>query len=353
MTVEGLARRRLAGWLCAILGPPMLSILFLPFRASLNLTSVALLFLLFAVVTAVVGGMVPSLVSAVMGAGLLNFVFTPPFHTFTIDDPNDAVALLVFVLVSVTVSVAVDLVARHRRQLDEAASTEIALTKANELRTALLAAVGHDLRSPLAAAKASVSALLSEELHLPADDKHELLETTDEAIDRLTAVVANLLDLSRLQTGSLAIQLQPTDINEVLQRAQRELGRQPVRTLVPPDLPAVFADPGLLERVFVNVLSNAVRYSPDGIPPRVHAAVDARTVEVRIVDHGPGVPAERLDSIFTAFQRQGDSDLSTGLGLGLALSRGLVEAMNGTLRAQPTPGGGLTLVLTLEQERAA
>ena len=122
--------------------------------------------------------------------------------------------------------------------------------------------------------------------------------------------------------------------------------------VLPPDLPAVLADPGLLERVFANVLANAVRYSPEGIPPRVNASSEGGSVEVRIVDHGPGVPAERLGEIFTAFQRKGDTDLSTGLGLGLALSRGLTEAMNGALRAESTPGGGLTLVLTLHQEAA-
>jgi two-component system sensor histidine kinase KdpD len=321
-----------------------------PFRDSLNLMSDALLFLLVAVATAVVGGLLPSLVAAVSGALLLNYLFTPPFRTLIIEDPNNAVALAVFVLVSVIVSVAVDLVARHRRQLDEAAATELALKRANELRTALLAAVGHDLRSPLAAGKASVSALLSTELDLTAADEKELLETTNEALDRLAALVANLLDMSRLQTGSLAMDLQATDVGEVAARAQNDLGRQSVRMLLPPDLPPVLADPGLLERVLANLFANAVRYSPEGIPPRLHAATAGETVEVRLVDHGPGVPADRLTGIFTAFQRHGDTDLTTGIGLGLALSRGLVEAMNGTLYAEPTPGGGLTMVLALHQE---
>jgi two-component system sensor histidine kinase KdpD len=353
MAINGVPRRRLSGWICALLAPPALTVGLSPFRAgALNLTSDALLFLVVAVATAVIGGPAPSLVAAVSGAVLLNFFFTPPFHKLTIEDPNDAVALIVFVIVSITVSVAVELVARHRRQLDEAANTEAALTKANELRTALLAAVGHDLRSPLAAAKGSVSALLSTEIDLSASDETELLQTTDEALDRLTALVANLLDMSRLQSGALAIDLQPTDVPEVVTRAQRELGRESVRILLPHDLPPVMADPGLLERVFANVLANAVRYSPDGIPPRVNASPTGNLIEVRVVDHGPGVPADRLSDIFSPFQRHGDSDPTTGLGLGLALSRGLIEAMDGALFAEPTPGGGLTIVVTLQREAA-
>jgi len=335
-----------------VLGPLALAFALLPLRGSLNLVSDALLFLTVSVTVAALGCLLPSLVSAVTGAFLLNYFFTVPFHTLTIADPNNAVALAVFIGVAATLSVAVDLVARHRRRLDDAEATEVALTQANALRTALLAAVGHDLRSPLAAAKASVSGLLSPELDLSADDKSDLLETADEALDRLAALIANLLDMSRLQTGSLAIDLEPVDVEEVLIRARREVGPGDVRILLPERLPPVLADPGLLERIFVNVLSNAVQFSPPGIPPRVHAEVLDGMVETRFIDHGPGVPPGQLADIFLPFQRLGDTDPSTGLGLGLALSRGLAEAMSGRLVAEPTPGGGLTVVLSLRSAAA-
>ena len=346
-------RQRQVGWAAGILGPPALAFALLPLRDSLNLVSDALLFLTVSVVVAAVGGLLPSFVAAVTGAFLLNYFFTVPIHTLTIADPNNAVALAVFIGVAATVSVAVDLVARHRRRLDDAEATEAALTQANALRTALLAAVGHDLRSPLAAAKASVSGLRSPELDLSADDKRDLLETADEALDRLSALIANLLDMSRLQTGSLAIDLEPVDVEEVLIRARREVGPGEVRILLPEHLPPVLADPGLLERIFANVLSNAVQFSPPGIPPRVHADVLEDTVETRFIDHGPGVPSAQLDDIFLPFQRLGDTDPSTGLGLGLALSRGLAEAMGGRLVAEPTPGGGLTVVLSLRSAAAS
>lgn len=333
----------------AAAGPPLLTAALLPLRGSLNLVSDALLFLVVSVAVAAAGGLAPSLVAAVEGALLLNFFFTVPFHTFTIDDPNNAVALILFMGVAATVSVAVDLVARHRDRLDVAAANELALTQANALRTALLAAVGHDLRSPLAAAKASVSGMLSPELDLSDEDRRELLETADEALDRLTALVANLLDMSRLQTGSLSIELEPSDVDEAVTRACNDVGATNVRAVLPADLPPVLADPGLLERILANVLANAVRFSPAGIPPRIHAEPVGQTVQVRVIDHGPGVSTEQIEKIFAAFQRMGDSDPSTGLGLGLALSRGLAEAMRGQLWAEPTAGGGLTIVLSLRQ----
>jgi two-component system sensor histidine kinase KdpD len=339
--------QQLAGWILATVGAPALTVALLPLRGSLNLVSDALLFLVVSVAVAVVGGLAPSLFAAIEGALLLNYFFTDPIRTLTIEDPNNAVALIVFMGVAATVSGAVGLVARHRDRLDEAEANKAVLTQANSLRTALLAAVGHDLRSPLAAAKASVSGVLSPDLDLSAGDQRELLETADEALDRLAALVANLLDMSRLQTGSLAIALEPSDIAEALARARKDVGSAPVRVLLPKDLPSVLADPGLLERILANVLANAVRFSPDGIPPRVHAEAVDQSVEVRTIDHGPGVPADELEGIFAAFQRMGDNDPSTGLGLGLALSRGLAEAMGGTLLAEPTSGGGLTLVLSL------
>lgn len=335
------------GWISAFVGPLGVAAVLLPLRGTLNLVSDAMLFLALSVAVAVLAGLVPSVVSAVTGALLLNFYFTAPFHTLSIADPNNAVALVVFVGVAMTVSIAVDLVARHRRRLDDAEANEMALTQANALRTALLAAVGHDLRSPLAAAKASVSGLLSRDLELSDEDQRDLLDTADEALDRLAALIANLLDMSRLQTGSLSIDLEPVDVEEVLTRARREVGPEPVRILIPDETPAVLADAGLLERVFVNVLVNAVKFSPGGIPPRVHAVRRDDMVEVQVIDHGPGVRADQLTEIFVPFQRLGDTDPSTGLGLGLALSRGLAEAMGGELLAEPTPGGGLTMVLRL------
>ncbi|WP_308200938.1 ATP-binding protein [Actinoplanes sp. M2I2] len=219
----------------------------------------------------------------------------------------------------------------------------------DRVRSALLAAVSHDLRTPLASAKAAVAGLRSDGVHFDEDDRRELLATADESLDRLAALLANLLDLSRLEAGALAVHLTDVGLEDVVPAALDELGPAGRRITVrlPDDLPAARADPGLLDRVLVNVVGNALRYSPADRPPEITGGTDGDRVQLRVVDHGPGVPPGDRERIFQAFQRLGDRDNHTGVGLGLALSRGLTEAMDGTLTPQETPGGGLTMVLTL------
>ncbi|QBR91518.1 DUF4118 domain-containing protein [Nocardioides euryhalodurans] len=451
-------RRKLQGYVLALALPPLLTLALSPFPSELNLVSDMLLFLLLTVVVALVGGLAPALIAAVLGSVLLNYFFTPPLHTLTIGDTNNALALLVFVLVATLVSSTVDLAARRTRQaaraaaeartlanlagsvlggeealtemldrvretfalrsvtllerdaggwvpvasagspvarpsdadtqvpagerlvlalcgrlleaedqrlvgafaaqaavvldhirLSRAAAEAAPLAEANKVRTALLAAVGHDFRTPLAAAKASVATLLSLDLDLPADDRRELLHAADTSLDRLAGLVDNLLDMSRLHTGAMSIDLQPTAVDEVVARALDDLGEDG-RTIVidaPDDLPLVRADPGLLERVLANIGANALRYSPAQRPPHLTCSTLAERVEIRVIDRGPGIPADDWDRIFLPFQRLGDTDNTTGIGLGLALSRGLTEAMGGTLEPEETPGGGLTMVVSL------
>ncbi len=221
------------------------------------------------------------------------------------------------------------------------------LAEVDRTRTALLAAVSHDLRSPLASAKAAVSALRSEGVTWREPERAELVATADESLDRLARLVDDLLDLSRLQAGVLAVFPQPVGLEDVLPAVLRELEPAEVESTLGLDLPEVMADPGLLERILVNVAANAVRHSPPGRPPRINASAYQDRVEVRVVDFGPGVPEADWERIFVPFQRLGDRDNTTGVGLGLALSRGLAEAMGGTLEPEHTPGGGLTMALSL------
>ena len=451
-------RRKLRGYALAVLLPPLLTLSLTPFRGELNLVSDMLLFLLMTVVVSLVGGLAPALIAAVAGSMLLNYYFTPPLHTLTIGETNNALALVVFVLVATLVSSVVDLAARRTRQaaraaaesrtlanlagsvlggedalagmlervretfgltsatllekadnqwqalasagppctrpgeaetdvpagdglilalrgrllqaedqrlvgafaaqvavvldrlrLSQAAAEAEPLAEANKVRTALLAAVGHDLRTPLAAAKAAVSSLLSWDIDLAAEDRRELLLAADTSLDRLAALVDNLLDMSRLQAGAMSIDVQPTAVDEVMARALDDRGEDGRRVVVEPadDLPLVQADPGLLERVLANVVANALRYSPADAPPHLTSSRLGDRVEVRVVDRGPGIPPEHWDRVFLPFQRLGDTDNTTGVGLGLALARGLTEAMGGTLEPEETPGGGLTMVVSL------
>lgn len=451
-------RRKLRGYALAVLLPPLLAVSLTPFRGQLNLVSDMLLFLLVTVIVSLVGGLFPALIAAVAGSALLNYYFTPPLHTLTISETNNALALLVFVLVATLVSSTVDLAARRTRQaaraaaesrtlanlagsvlggeealsqmlervretfaltsvtlleqtdggwipvasagpavvrpgdadtevpageglvlalcgrlleaddqrlvgafaaqaavvrehirLSRAAAEAAPLAEANKVRTALLAAVGHDFRTPLAAAKAAVSTLLSQDIHLTGDDRGELLQAADTSLDRLAALVDNLLDMSRLHAGAMSIDVQPTAVDEVVARALDDLGPDGRRIVIDAaeELPLVQADPGLLERVLSNLGANALRYSPAETPPHLTCSRLGERVEVRIIDRGPGIPPGDWDRVFLPFQRLGDTDNTTGIGLGLALSRGLTEAMGGSLEPEETPGGGLTMVVSL------
>ncbi|MFF4546059.1 ATP-binding protein [Streptomyces sp. NPDC001435] len=228
----------------------------------------------------------------------------------------------------------------------EAAAAEIEPVKAaDRLRTALLRAVGHDLRTPLAAGWAAITSLRSRDVDFSADDREELLATADESMARLNRLVENLLDLSRLQAGALTLNLRATTLEEVLPSALADSSDVEVGEME--GIPEVLADPPLLERVIANLVGNAARHTRSGTKVLVTGSALAGRVEVRVVDRGPGLPVEDRERIFEPFQRLGDTDNTSGLGLGLALSRGLAEAMDGTLTPEDTPGGGLTMVLSL------
>jgi len=223
------------------------------------------------------------------------------------------------------------------------------IAEADRVRTALLAAVSHDLRTPLASAKAAVTSLRSRDIEWDEQDHDELLATADESLDKLARLVDNLLDMSRLQAGALAVFPRPADLAEIVARSLDDLGPPARRVTVgiPDDLPEVAVDPAILERVISNLTANALRYSPPGTPPALTGSALHDRVELKIIDWGPGVPESQRTEMFVPFQRMGDTDNTTGVGLGLALSRGLTEAMGGTLEPDETPGGGLTMTLSL------
>jgi two-component system, OmpR family, sensor histidine kinase KdpD len=239
--------------------------------------------------------------------------------------------------------------ALEQQRLTAEAEAARPIAEADRMRTALLAAVSHDLRTPLASAKAAVTSLRSRDVQWAAEDREELLATADESLDRLAHLVDNLLDMSRLQAGAMSVFPRPAGLDEIVARSLDDLGpdSRAVVVDVPASLPEVQVDPAILERVIANLTSNALQYSPAGSPPLLTASALAGRVELRVVDRGPGIPATDRDRMFRPFQRLGDTDNTTGVGLGLALARGLTEAMGGTLDPDDTPGGGLTMTLSL------
>jgi two-component system sensor histidine kinase KdpD len=235
---------------------------------------------------------------------------------------------------------------RQQRMAAEAADAQRRAHTA-ALRTALLSAVGHDLRSPLTSIKAAAGSLRDPELTLSPTDSAELLATVEESTDRLRTLVDNLLDSSRLATGAITPALHPVGYDEVVLRALAGVdGSQRVLIDIDESLPHVLADPGLLERVVANVVDNALRHG-GGSPVAVRASAHADHVELRVVDHGPGIPRGAATSMFAPFQRLGDRHATSGIGLGLSVAQGFTDAIGGVIAAEDTPGGGLTLVISL------
>jgi two-component system sensor histidine kinase KdpD len=229
------------------------------------------------------------------------------------------------------------------------ASRAHSLAEANELRTALLQAVSHDLRTPLASIKASATSLRQSEIAWSKEDTAEFLRTIDEETDRLTNLVENLLDMSRINAGVISPTLRPVALEEVVPAALASLGERAARvdSEVSESLPPVLADPALLERVVANIIDNAVRLSPPGKRVRVAAGAYDGRIDLRVIDQGPGIPREQRDHVFQPFQRFGDSPGGTGVGLGLAVARGFASAMGATIDIDDTPGGGTTIGITL------
>lgn len=458
-------QRHIASWLAAVVVPSAICLLIVgALDPILGVSGESALFFIGVLVVALLGGVAPAALSALLSGLLLNYFLVAPRHTFTISEPDSAVTVVVLLVVAVAVAALVDgaasrarearkasqeaelltlfagsvlrgadlttllerlretysqravsllreqngtaeivacvgtkpcaevdtadtaievgddefwllmagrkLAARDRRvlsavakqaaglvkqrELTEEASKAAAIAQADELRRSLLSAVSHDLRTPLAAAKAAASSLRSEDIDFSAEDTAELLATIEESVDALTALVGNLLDSSRLSAGVVRPELRRVYLEETVQRALLGISKGTTgftregldRVKVEVGDAVAMADAGLLERVLANLIDNALRYAPDG-PIRVSAGQVADRVLIAVIDEGPGMPRGAEEQLFAPFQRLGDHNTTIGVGLGLSVARGFVEAMGGTISATDTPGGGLTVEIDL------
>ncbi|MFJ6001117.1 ATP-binding protein [Arthrobacter sp. NPDC092385] len=243
----------------------------------------------------------------------------------------------------------------QRQELLASTRTNRRLVEGNVMRTAILRSVSHDLRTPLAGIKLAVSSLRQSDVTFSQEDEDELLETIEDYSDRLDALVNNLLDMSRITGDAVNAHVRPLKWTDVVGPALANVAEERVRVHIPPNLPAIEADPGLLERVLANIVENAVKYAPDA-PIEVTASVGGTgralvngfpASELRVIDHGHGVSREDVAAMFRPFQRLDDAPSGAGVGLGLAVAKGFTEVMGGMLDAEQTPGGGLTLVVRL------
>ncbi len=457
--------RRVISWLAAVIVPSVICALTALFLDKyLTIGGESALFVVGVLIVALLGGVAPAVLSAMLSGLLLNYFLTEPRYTFTIAEPDAAITELVLLMLAVAVAVLVDRAAsrqreaRHasqeaelltlfagsvlrgadlatllervretysqravsilrvrgedeqivacvgknpcvtvdsadtaievgddefwmlmsgrslpardrrvltavakqaaglvrQRELTEEASKAEAIEKADELRRSLLSAVSHDLRTPLAGAKAAVSSLRSDDIGFSEEDTAELLATVEESVDQLTALVDNLLDSSRLAAGVVRPELKRVYLEEVVQRALLSIGRGSTgfgakgldRVKVDVGDAVALADAGLLERVLANLADNALRYAPESIV-RINAGRVGDRILINVVDEGPGVPRGTEEQLFEPFQRLGDRNNKYGVGLGLSVARGFVEAMGGTISATDTPGGGLTVIVDL------
>jgi len=231
------------------------------------------------------------------------------------------------------------------QQLAEQAALADRLAAVDRARAALLAAVGHDLRTPLAGIKASVSSLRQEDVDWTPDERRELLRAIEQGADRLDGLISNLLDMSRLEAGAVTVTLAPVALDEVVARALLHVASAEVTIDIPDDLPLILSDAGLLERVVANVVDNARRYAVNAV--RITARQDGRRLALAVVDDGPGVREEEWARIFTPFQRLDDKSADSGVGLGLAIALGFTEAIGATLRPSHSQAGGLTMTINL------
>jgi two-component system sensor histidine kinase KdpD len=464
--------RHLVSWLAALVVPSLICALTVfVLDPYLSTSGESALFFVGVLIVALLGGVAPAALSALLSGLLLNYFLVAPRYSFTIAEPDSAVTVVVLLAVAVAVAALVDgaasrarearrasqeaellalfagsvlrgadltallervretysqravsllrdghgviacvgtdpcvdvdtadtaidvgddefwmlmtgkkLAARDRRvlgavakqaaamvkqrELTEEASKAEAISQADELRRSLLSAVSHDLRTPLAGAKAAVSSLRSDDVGFSEEDTAELLATVEESIDQLTALVGNLLDSSRLAAGVVRPELRRTYLEETVQRAllgiskgatgfgsagERTRGKMPVgldRVKVEVGDAVAMADSGLLERVLANLIDNALRYAPDSVV-RVNAGQVGDRVLIAVIDEGPGIARGTEEQLFEPFQRLGDTHNSSGVGLGLSVAKGFVEAMGGTVIATDTPGGGLTIEIDL------
>lgn len=459
LTRDSLGRRRqLVGYTFGLLGPLATSLLLWWTEGAHGLPTEAMVLMAVVVLTALLGGLVPAVIAAVGSGLLLNYLFTPPLYTWSISDPENALAILLFIVVGIAVASVVDRAARlttqarraraeadaltvlshslftstddlagllssatallgatgasvtrddadgttttiashgippgsdqgtqctvdiddrtklvlaapdltpsqrrllkayaayakvmTERKLATAADLErLRLADADRTRTALLAAVSHDLRTPLAAVRAAIDSLQSSEVTWSPADEAELLNIIDDGTARLATLVDNLLDMSRIHTGAVTPTMTEVGLASAILNALRPLeDADRVEVTVDPSI-AILADPGLLDRVLANICDNALKYTPAEAAIRIDAARNNGHVSLRIADSGPGVQDRNHDRLFAPFQRLGDVPRNDGVGLGLAVARGFTEAMSGTIATEDTPGGGLTFVLEFQ-----
>ncbi len=367
--------RAVNGYLFALLGIAAATALLDPFQARFSLTTVALTLLLVVLFAGTGWGSRPALLAAALGVLCFNFFFLPPVHTFTIADPQNWVALTAFLITAVTAG---QLSARAKRRAEEAeagkreierlyreyriaseqASQAEVLRQSEQLKSALLDAVTHDMRTPLTSIKASVTTLLAEvraeenaddPVVLDSEGRRELLEVINEESDRLNRFIEKMVEMAKLEAGALQLRRRWGSVEEIVslarQRAERLTANHQIEVAIENELPSVRVDATLLAEVLYSLIDNAAKYSPAGSRIRITAeeADENEMILMTVEDEGRGIPPELREQVFDKFFRAANGPLGEnasgfdqpqGLGMGLAIARGIIEAHGGRIRIE-------------------
>ena len=377
-------RKSWFGYAVALVGVASVGGILKLFGEHINSTTVAMAFLLIILFVATGWGSRPAIVASVAGIVVLNFFFLPPFRTFAIRDPHNWIAFVAFMITAITVG---QLSGRVKRRAEEAevARAEVerlyyelqdsferssqarALKQSERLKSALLDAVTHDLRTPLTSIKASATTLLDDlysvernkaEPRLTFEDQKEMLRVIDEETDRLDRFVEGLTKLARIDAGEMHLHRQWTQIEEIittaLKRAEPRTQTHRMEVWIEDELPSVKVDEQAIGEMIYTLVDNAAKYSPPGSPIRIRTAPGRNhTLLLSVEDRGPGLPAELRERVFEKFfraMRDGDTGDrgSSGTGMGLAIARGIVEAHGGTIRVEDADHGtGAKFVVTI------
>lgn len=346
------------GYRLAVGGISLVTAVLAPFHATINSTTIALALLLVVLLVATLFGSRPALLASLLGVLCFNFFFLPPLYTFTIAEPQNWIALFAFLA---TALMAGQLSSYARRRAVEAesrqkeierlyaelqtafdkASQAEAIKQSEKLKSALLDAVTHDLRTPLTSIKASVTTLLgdSENVNLDSESKQEFLEIINEETDRLNSFIESMVGLAKIEAGSADLQKSLNEVEEIIEnaidRAKNRLISHEVKTMIEPNLPNIFVNASSIAEVVYTLLDNAAKYSPKNSEILVTAFLaNAEMIEIAVQDQGKGVAKDKRELVFDKFYQADQQDVHTtasGLGLGLAIARGIIESQGGKI----------------------
>jgi K+-sensing histidine kinase KdpD len=382
-----LYRKQLLGYIVAVVVIAAATAVLKALGSHVNPITVALALLLIVLFVAMAWGPRPAILASLLGVGCFNFFFLPPLHTFIIADPENWIALGAFLVTAITVG-QLSAHARGRAEEASAARTEIerlyaelqdtfeqasqakALKQSERLKSALLDAVTHDLRTPLTSIKASVTTLLHDQnstesgdegMQLDTEGRQEMLEVIDEESDRLDHFIEGLMDLARIEAGELQLRRQLVSLSEIintaLKRAEPRIRGHQIQLAIDQDLPSIKVDERALVEVIYVLVDNAAKYSSPDLPIRITASNGpGRALRLMVEDQGSGIPAELHQRVFDKFFRAtSDSDpvRPAGTGMGLAIAHGIVEAHGGRIWIEDVSDGRGTRVvveLTTDEE---